>query len=313
MAERPDVDLVVVTVKLPQHRALVTAALNAGKMVYCEWPLGVDLTEARGLADMSATAGVRSFVGLQARAAPAIRYVRDLIRQGYVGEVLSTSIVASLGQPWGGDVPAASTYLLDNNNGATMLSIPFGHTVDAMCWILGGFRELSATLATRRRKVRVVETGEIVEMTSPDQVAVSGTLQGGAIANIHYRAGSMRGTGFLWEINGSDGDLVVEGENGHMQYGRVTLRGGRGGDKTATALPVPDQYQHVSLPRSDLSYTVAHAYRNVLDDIRQGTREVPDFADSLALHALVETVQAAARTGQRQTFQATPPQNRTPS
>src|SRR5438477_12691916 len=40
LVTQPDVDLVVVTVKVPHHRELVSAALGAGKSVYCEWPLG---------------------------------------------------------------------------------------------------------------------------------------------------------------------------------------------------------------------------------------------------------------------------------
>src|SRR5216110_3890170 len=35
-----DVDVVAVTVKVPHHLQLATAALDAGKAVYCEWPLG---------------------------------------------------------------------------------------------------------------------------------------------------------------------------------------------------------------------------------------------------------------------------------
>jgi predicted dehydrogenase len=43
---QPDIDVVAVTVKVPHHRELVSAALAAGKAVYCEWPLGRDLHEA---------------------------------------------------------------------------------------------------------------------------------------------------------------------------------------------------------------------------------------------------------------------------
>src|SRR5436190_21204997 len=38
LVSQPDVDVVVVTVKVPHHRELVSAALAAGKAVYCEWP-----------------------------------------------------------------------------------------------------------------------------------------------------------------------------------------------------------------------------------------------------------------------------------
>src|SRR6267378_5837509 len=47
LVAQPDIDLVAVTVKVPHHRELVSAALAAGKAVYCEWPLGRDLEEGR--------------------------------------------------------------------------------------------------------------------------------------------------------------------------------------------------------------------------------------------------------------------------
>src|SRR5438093_6002944 len=70
---RPDVDIVAVSVKVPHHRALVSAALAAGKAVYCEWPLGLDLDDARAMADLSASHQVRTIVGLQAPPGPGGR------------------------------------------------------------------------------------------------------------------------------------------------------------------------------------------------------------------------------------------------
>src|SRR5467141_3615342 len=93
LVTQPDIDIVAVTVKVPHHRELVTAALAAGKAVYCEWPLGRDLDEARAMAALAAEQGVRTVVGLQARQAPAIELDQQLLRDGYVGEVLSTNMV----------------------------------------------------------------------------------------------------------------------------------------------------------------------------------------------------------------------------
>src|SRR3989440_7876611 len=86
LVTQQDVDVVAVTVKAPQHRELVFAALAAGKAVYCEWPLGRDLDDARAMAALAAEQGVRTVVGLQARQAPAIEFVQELLRDGYVGE-----------------------------------------------------------------------------------------------------------------------------------------------------------------------------------------------------------------------------------
>jgi predicted dehydrogenase len=50
LVNSPTVDVVAITVKVPCHLELATAALSAGKAVYCEWPLGNGLTEAETLA-----------------------------------------------------------------------------------------------------------------------------------------------------------------------------------------------------------------------------------------------------------------------
>src|SRR5438067_7782526 len=211
LVNRADVDVVAITVKVPFHLELASAALNAGKAVYCEWPLGNGLVEAQTLAALAKKKGVLAVVGLQARSAPSVLFLRDLVKEGYVGEVLSTSVIGS-GMGWGPVVPAWNAYTNDKKNGATMLSIPVGHTADALCHALGEMREISATLTSRRRSATIIETGEAEPMTAEDQIAIHGILDGGAAFSIHYRGGVSRGTNFLWEINGTEGDLQITAE-----------------------------------------------------------------------------------------------------
>jgi predicted dehydrogenase len=159
---------------------------------------------------------ILSVIGTQARVAPEIEHLRQLITDGFVGEVLSTTISAR-GGGWGAtiDSKAISAYLLDRANGATMLTIPVGHTLAALRDVLGDITELSAVMANRRHEVRALDTGELLPMSAPDQVLVSGVLTNGAPVSIHYRGGTSRGTpGFVWEINGSEGDIRVTGPSG---------------------------------------------------------------------------------------------------
>src|SRR5438046_7900247 len=111
LVAQPDIDVVAVTVKVPHHRELVSAAIAAGKAVYCEWPLGRDLDDARAMAALASSRGVRTVVGLQARQAPAIEFVQQLLRDGYVGQVLSTTMVG-LSIP-GDVVGQPNAYMLD--------------------------------------------------------------------------------------------------------------------------------------------------------------------------------------------------------
>src|SRR3989449_9205477 len=240
LVNRADVDVVAITVKVPYHLELATAALDAGKAVYCEWPLGNGLIEAQTLAALAKKKGVLAVVGLQARSAPSVAYVRDLIEQGYVGEVLSTSLIGS-GYGWGPTVPPFNAYLNDKKNGATMLSIPLGHTVDALCHCLCEVRELTATMTVRRKSFTIDGTGERKPMATEDQVCVTGLLDGGAALSIHYRGGLSRGTNLLWEINGTEGDLQVTADGGQAQIFDLTVRGGNGVQASLEGLPVPLQ------------------------------------------------------------------------
>src|SRR5436305_2031762 len=52
MVASPDVDLIAVCVRVPGHHALVMKALEAGKAVFCEWPLGRTLNEAEEMASL---------------------------------------------------------------------------------------------------------------------------------------------------------------------------------------------------------------------------------------------------------------------
>src|SRR5207247_6307351 len=92
MTAAPDVDLIVVCVRVPGHRDLVVAGLEAGKPVMCEWPLGRTLAEAEEMAGLAARRSLPTIVGLQARSAPAIMYARDLVRGGHVGQVLTAHL-----------------------------------------------------------------------------------------------------------------------------------------------------------------------------------------------------------------------------
>src|SRR3989442_602417 len=242
LVKRSDVDVVAITVKVPYHFELATAALNAGKAVYCEWPLGNGLKEAQTLAALAKKKGVLAVVGLQARSAPSVAYVRDLIKQGYVGEVLSTSLIGS-GLGWGPTVEPFNAYLNDKKNGATMLSIPLGHTADALAHCLGEVRELSATMTVRRKSFTIAGTGESKPMATDDQVGVTGLLEGGAAFSIHYRGGHSRGTNLLWEINGSEGDLQLTATGGQAQIWEMDVRGGKGAQSTLEILPMPEKYR----------------------------------------------------------------------
>jgi len=300
LVTQPDIDLVAVTVKVPHHRELVSAALAAGKAVYCEWPLGRHLEEARAMAALAAEKGVRTVVGLQARQAPAIEFVKQLLRDGYVGEVLSTSMVG-LSIP-GDVVGQPNAYMLDKTNGANLLTIPVGHSLDLLNYVLGEFAELSAVSDVRRPLITIEETGEQIVKTAADQVAVIGTLTSGAAASIHIREAVAGGTGFLWEINGTDGTLRITADAALPEIFPLTVAGAHGRNELAElAIPteLTQKWPTLTSLEGAPAFNVARAYAAFAADIDNGTHTVPDFADAVRRHEVIAAIERSAASGKR--------------
>src|SRR4029077_3712864 len=85
MIASPEIDAVAVVVRVPSHYPPTKAALEAGKHVYCEWPLGRTTAEAEDLSALAQTKGLVTAIGLQARVDPAVMHLKALIDAGYAG------------------------------------------------------------------------------------------------------------------------------------------------------------------------------------------------------------------------------------
>lgn len=292
----PDVDLVVIAVKVPFHYELVKAAINSGKMIYCEWPLCNDTKQAEELAEMATAKGLRNFTGLQALSLPETIYLKKVIAEGLIGEVLSSSIIGS-GGGWADVRSEESLYLIDPANGATMMDIPFGHTLAAFVDILGNYKTISATLARRRKEVTLLTTDEKIPQLTNDQIVVSGILEGGTVANIHYRSSVSAGTNFLWEINGTKGDIVITGDLGHYQLTPVNLQYAASG-KPLQPMEIPAGFlaTDIIIPQQPI-HGMYYAYKAVLNDIKNKTQFVLDFKEGVHMHKLLDNIQQSAAEG----------------
>jgi predicted dehydrogenase len=294
LAAAADVDLVVVTVRTPRHRELVLAALAAGTPVFCEWPLAVDLREAEELAE--AARGIPTSVGLQGRSSPTFRWLADLVSDGYVGDLLSVTVSAASTE-WGSPVADRMLYTLDRDLGASMMAIAFGHAIDSVSMVVGELQDVVATTATRHRYVPLASGGRQVPMTAEDQIAVSGTLPGGAVLSAHHRGGTASGAGFSMTIDGSDGTIVATAPD-HPHVTPVTVHGVRGRGRPAE-LTLPGRYDRFpELARSPV-HTLAHAYAGIRDQLLGGATVVPDFDDAVVRHRLLDAITRSAATGRR--------------
>jgi predicted dehydrogenase len=86
LLERDDIDVVDVVTGDHEHFRLTMEALEAGKHVLVEKPVAHDFRDTLRARDLARSKGLKTKVGFTFRYSPAVRYMKELIEGGWVGE-----------------------------------------------------------------------------------------------------------------------------------------------------------------------------------------------------------------------------------
>ena len=175
-----DIEAATISLRVPRHYEPTMVSLRSGKHTFTEWPLGRTTAEAIEMAEEARQQGVRTAVGLQARANPAIVHLRNLVADGYVGRVMTCHVRLMREGVLSRD--SGRMWQRDDELGAHTLTIACGHTIDALCSVVGEFADVATVVSTQTTTWREADTGQDLPVTSPDNVLVSGNLQGGGVA-----------------------------------------------------------------------------------------------------------------------------------
>ena len=299
MVASPEIDAVAVVVRVPSHYAPTRMALEAGKHVYCEWPLGRTTAEAAELSALAKARHLVTAVGLQARVNPALMYMKEQVEAGYVGEVMAIHV--SLLREGVLSRPSHRTWQRDVELGANTLTIAAGHAVDAMRFIAGDWSRLSAVVATQAKQWLDTGSGALLDATSPDNVLLGGCLTSGAVASVHVAAIPFAGSGYRMEIYGREGTLVVSGEDS-PQLSRVVLHGARRGEELAR-MPIPERFTLAAAGTpSGEAANVGQMYTLFARAIRGSESRQPTFETALDLHRLIDAIRQASDSGREATL-----------
>lgn len=294
LASDPNVDVVAISVKVPSHYDAILPALNAGKDVFSEWPLARNLDEAEQLTTLAKEKGVRTLIGLQARQNPSVVAAKKIVEAGELGEILGTTM-RGYGLIFGEQTTQNMLYTTPIENGANLLTIPAGHAMDALCWVLGELDWLHAALANQRLELTLVDgDGKSIKQvakTAHDQVAVNGILKnGGGVVSVVYHGGANPfGTpGFHWQIDGTKGSLLLEGSVGHVQMYQPSIKIIKQGMKEAKDV------EGVKWVGNDLSHNVGHAWEAFAGE---GDGCVTTWEDALLRHKMIDAIYRSSKSG----------------
>jgi predicted dehydrogenase len=295
MVEHPEIDLIVICVRVPEHYELAVRSLDAGKATFCEWPLGANLGEAQALADRARAARLPTLIGLQARSDPTIRAARELILAGYVGTV----VVANMSYITSGIYARGKGRIWQGRrqNGANPLTIPGGHSMDIVRFLVGDFTDVAAHLTTQVRHWTDTDHGHTIDVDAPDTIGVVARARGGAEVTMQIATVPTGGSEFRLEIYGTAGRLVIT-TNGSVNQGPNTLLGATGKD-TLAELPIPDRLRLVpsDLPDALRSTNVAQAYVRYAQARAVEQACDPDFDSALGMHRIIAAIERSSAEG----------------
>jgi predicted dehydrogenase len=284
------IDVITIAVKVPEHRELVLAALQAGTAVYCEAPLGRTVAEAEEMA--SAVRFHQTAIGLQGRLNPAVRRAAQLLSSGKIGRPLSARIVSTVAG-FGPELPSTHDYFNKTSSGANLLTITAGHTLDLVEAVLGPILEVEARTEILWPTVKLRDTGEESVRETADHVQVMGKTHSGAVITADISGGvAPENARFSFEIRGSEGWLSLTGDHPY---------GFQAGDlKLASNIPfAPPEEVAVSGGFRGAAINVGEVYAHLVRDLHAGSYSTPGFDHALHNARLIEVVRRSAERGER--------------
>jgi predicted dehydrogenase len=100
LLKRDDIEVLDITTHPKEREAMIEQALNAGKHVLSQKPFVLDIDTGRRLADLADAKGVKLAVNQNGRWAPHFAYMREAVRTGLLGEVMSCHVGVHWNHGW---------------------------------------------------------------------------------------------------------------------------------------------------------------------------------------------------------------------
>ena len=292
LVAHPDVDLVAIAVRGSLHHPVALAALDAGKHVFCEWPLAMDLNQAMEMQGLALKNGLHHCLGLQARTSPEVMYLKELVDGGYIGKPLTFASSFLNGTALRGR-DSSMMYLLKEEGGGSDLLIGMGHTLDVLQYVLGDIATLSGKAATLVRREVLTDTGEEVDVTSADNVALVAELRNGAMGVIQSSRTVSPGEGWRLIVSGTEGKLVASSPRAPQML-PIRITGTRKGSSSPDTLDPPERFSWVSeVSRDSEGFNTAQLMRRLGRAIGEGVEVTPNFEDGVRLHGVLEAISAS--------------------
>ncbi len=192
-------DISVICTPNGLHAQHAASSLKSGAHVLCEKPMVIRARDGRDLMKIAGQTGKKLFVVKQNRYNPPVALVKELLREGKLGRILSFQVNCLWNRP--------NSYYSNNWRGTLGLDggtlfTQFSHFIDILYWFLGDIREVSGWRAN-------FQHGKSIEFE--DAGVAQLLMESGALGTLHYTINSFAAN--------AEGSFTLNGENGTVKIG----------------------------------------------------------------------------------------------
>ncbi len=308
LVRRDDIDMVDIAAPTNVHKEIAIAAAEAGKHVFCEKPLALNLKDAREMLAAAEKNGVKHQIGFNYRFAPAVRLAKKLIDEGKIGKIYHFRALYL--QDWIIDPDFPLVWRLDRNiAGSGSLGDLGAHLIDLARYLVGDFSKvmgLSRTFIKERPIVgkmtglsgKAQDSSKKGEVTVDDATLFLAEFKNGALGSFEatrFAAGHKNGMSF--EINGEKGSLKFEFERmNELQYFSREDEEGIQGFRLIQVTEGSHPYMEAWWPAGHVigyEHTIVHELYEFTEAIASGKPALPDFNDGVKCSQVLEAVETS--------------------
>jgi predicted dehydrogenase len=295
-----ELDALLVLTPNNSHFAIAKAALERGLHVLCEKPVGMTSAEARTLANLAAAKGVTTMVPFTYMNMPGMRYLKELVDEGYIGDPYHLNMRYFAG--YGRDGKYAWRFDLDVA-GAALSGDLGSHLAYYAYWLFGPVESVTAEFGMNVRREPRPDGSDYPH--GEDSAIILLRFANGATGSLHVSSVAHEPSSFAQlhgiELHGSRGTLHHVNDWNSLQV----VSGARSTDDAVRELPIPDRCWG-GAPRDNAHETYKHVFRHqdtqaraFISAVAAGRPVQPDLADGLHIQRIVDAAVISAREGRR--------------
>lgn len=295
VVEDPEIDIIDISTPGDSHHEICLAAAAAGKIVWCEKPIGNTLQQAREMLAAVESAGVSHAVFHNYRKAPAVALAKQMIETGDLGTLYHMR--ATYLQDWIADPNFPMVWRLDKNSaGSGAHGDICSHIVDLGRHLMGEFTDVSGILNTFIKERPLADGSGTGHVTVDDASAFVCRFANGGIGTFEASRFAVGRKNYnRFEINGSKGSVVFNLERmNELEYYDNTAPAGKQGFAVINVTEGGHPYAGRYWPTAHI-IGYEHTFINLIADALvatdKGELPSPNFKDGVACQEVLDAVE----------------------